>query len=138
MNKYQQRMARRSYYSKPVQVILGLVWLLSVILMVTGALAHGAAAALGIGIVLFVVLAIVTWRGRRWNRIHVLRSESELRAQSIMTSAVRNAMPQQPVQQPQGQPTTDSRLSELDRLRNSGKVSDEEYAAARARIIDSL
>jgi hypothetical protein len=129
MNKYERRMARRSYYSKPTQVILGLLILVSIILMFKETV---------IGIALFAIVAIVTWRGRQWNRVHVLRSEGEMRQQSIMEGAMRNAMPRQPVQQQPGQPTLEGKLTELARLRKSGQVSDEEYAAARARIIDSL
>lgn len=32
----------------------------------------------------------------------------------------------------------ESKLAELDRLRSSERISDQEYAAARARIIGSL
>lgn len=129
MSKYEQRMARRSYYSRPTQIILGLLILVSIILMFKEIV---------IGIALLAIVAIVTWRGRRWNRIHILRSENEMKQQVIMEAAMRNATPQQPVQKQPAQPTIENKLTELDRLRNSRQISDEEYAAARARIIDSL
>src|ERR1700735_4677419 len=127
MSKYERRMARRSYYSRPTQVILGLLILVSVILMLKE---------IAIGIALLVIVAIVTWRGRGWNVIRVLRPEGEVKQQVIMEAAMRNAMPQQPVHKQPAQPTIENKLTELDGLRKSGQISSEEYAAGRARVID--
>ena len=89
-----------------------------------------------VGILGLIVIAAVTIRGRMWNKVHVLRSVGQMTDQAIMEDALRNAMPQ-PAQQP-AQPTMESKLAELDRLRSSERISDQEYAAARARIIGSL
>jgi hypothetical protein len=138
MSKYDRRMARGSYYSKPVSLILVLLLIVSVILIVGGFLSQGNFSELITGIVMFAILMILTFRGRQWNRVHVLRTEGEMRQQVIMEAAMRNAMPQQSVQQQPAQPTMESRFAEIDRLRKSGQISDEEYAAARSRIIGSL
>lgn len=89
-----------------------------------------------VGILGLIVIAAVTIRGRMWNKVHVLRSVGQMTDQAIMEDALRNAMPE-PAQRP-AQPTMESKLAELDRLRSSERISDQEYAAARARIIGSL
>jgi hypothetical protein len=138
-SKYDRRMARGSYYSKPVSVILALLVLASILLIVAGLFSQGNFSALIIGFVMFAILMIATFRGRQWNRVHVLRTEGQMRVEAAVAEGIKRGMPaQQPVQQQPAQPTVESRFAQIDRMRKSGQISDEEYAEARSRIIGSL
>lgn len=68
MNKQEQRMARRSYYSRPTQIVLVVALIICFIMTLTFSDLSIA------GILGLIVIAAVTIRGRMRNKVHVLRS----------------------------------------------------------------
>ena len=111
--------------------------------------------------IFFVILAVVIGVGTTWYRISTARSIARrtgmdvgdatavalLNDNGLSAAYMRSGMqqPQQRVNQeplpaePEAPPRTpEQRLADLDNLHDAGRITDEEYAAARKRIIDSL